>query len=145
MIRFAVVGAGWIAQEAFMPGVAHSGTSTIAAIGTGNLEKSVRLAAAPTPPYARHGAQGPVDPAPTAAVTPLPKDGDDRDHCAEAHLCAPTCLGRMHRAPAANVGVGAGDIRNGIAGREIVGGIPAAEVTMRLAGAGPRSQLTRTQ
>lgn len=45
MIRYAVVGAGWISQEAFMPGVAQSGNSTIAAIVTGDLEKGAQLAA----------------------------------------------------------------------------------------------------
>lgn len=45
MIRYAVVGAGWISQEAFMPGVAQSGNSTIAAIVTGDLEKAAKLAA----------------------------------------------------------------------------------------------------
>ena len=37
MIRYAVVGAGWISQEAFMPGVAQSGNSTIAAALTSAL------------------------------------------------------------------------------------------------------------
>ena len=45
MIRYAVVGAGWISQEAFMPGVAQSGNSIIAAIVTGDLEKGAKLAA----------------------------------------------------------------------------------------------------
>ncbi len=45
MIRYAVVGAGWISQEAFMPGVAQSGNSTIAAIVTGDLDKGAKLAA----------------------------------------------------------------------------------------------------
>lgn len=45
MIRYAVLGAGWISQEAFMPGVAHSGNSTIAAIVTGDREKAAKLAA----------------------------------------------------------------------------------------------------
>lgn len=45
MIRYAVVGAGWISQEAFLPGVAQSGNSTIAAIVTGDLEKGAKLAA----------------------------------------------------------------------------------------------------
>lgn len=45
MIRYAVVGAGWISQEAFMPGVAQSGNATIAAIVTGDLEKAAKLAA----------------------------------------------------------------------------------------------------
>lgn len=45
MIRYAVVGAGWISQEAFLPGVAQSGNSAIAAIVTGDLEKGAKLAA----------------------------------------------------------------------------------------------------
>ncbi len=44
MIRYAVVGAGWISQEAFMPGVAQSGNSVIAAIVTGDLAKGEKLA-----------------------------------------------------------------------------------------------------
>ena len=45
MIRDAVVGAGWISQESFLPGVAQSGNSTIAAIVTGDLVKGAKLAA----------------------------------------------------------------------------------------------------
>jgi predicted dehydrogenase len=45
MIRYAVVGAGWISQIAFMPGVATSGNSRITAIVTGNPEKAAKLAA----------------------------------------------------------------------------------------------------
>jgi predicted dehydrogenase len=45
MIRYAVVGAGWISQESFLPGVAQSGNSTIAAIVTGDLAKGAKLAA----------------------------------------------------------------------------------------------------
>ena len=45
MIRYAVVGAGWISQEAFLPGVAQSGNSSIAAIVTGDLKKGAKLAA----------------------------------------------------------------------------------------------------
>lgn len=45
MIRYAVVGAGWISQEAFLPGVAQSGNSNIAAIVTGDLAKGAKLAA----------------------------------------------------------------------------------------------------
>jgi predicted dehydrogenase len=45
MIRYAVVGAGWISQESFLPGVAQSGNSTITAIVTGDLEKGAKLAA----------------------------------------------------------------------------------------------------
>jgi len=43
-VRYAVVGAGWISQEAFMPGVAQTGNSEIAAIVSGNLEKARALA-----------------------------------------------------------------------------------------------------
>jgi len=45
MIRYAVVGAGWISQESFLPGVAQSGNSTITALVTGDLEKGAKLAA----------------------------------------------------------------------------------------------------
>ena len=45
MIRYAVVGAGWISQEAFLPGAAHSGNSTVAALVTGDLAKGAKLAA----------------------------------------------------------------------------------------------------
>ena len=34
MINYAVVGAGWISQEAFLPGVGQSGNSRVAAIVT---------------------------------------------------------------------------------------------------------------
>ena len=44
-VRYAVVGAGWIAQEAFLPGVGQTGNSTVAAIVTGNAEAARRLAA----------------------------------------------------------------------------------------------------
>ena len=43
-IRYAIVGAGWISQEAFMPAVEQTGNSTIAAIVTGDREKADRLA-----------------------------------------------------------------------------------------------------
>ena len=43
-VRYAVVGAGWISQEAFMPGVAQTGNSEIAAIVSGNVEKAKALA-----------------------------------------------------------------------------------------------------
>ncbi len=45
MIRYAVVGAGWISQESFLPGVAQSGNSTIAAIVRGDLAKGATRAA----------------------------------------------------------------------------------------------------
>lgn len=44
MIRYAVVGAGWITQEAFLPGVAQSGNSLVEAIVSGNARKSAELA-----------------------------------------------------------------------------------------------------
>ena len=43
-VRYAVVGAGWISQEAFMPAVAQTGNSEVAAIVSGNLEKAKALA-----------------------------------------------------------------------------------------------------
>jgi len=36
MINYAVVGAGWISQQAFLPGVVQSGNSRVAAIVTGD-------------------------------------------------------------------------------------------------------------
>jgi predicted dehydrogenase len=60
VIRYAVVGAGWISQEAFLPGVAQSGNSTIAAIVTGDMAKGAKLAAFHRVPqvvsYADYGA-----------------------------------------------------------------------------------------
>lgn len=44
MIRYAVVGAGWIAQEAFMPAVAATGNSRMQAIVSGNANGAQRLA-----------------------------------------------------------------------------------------------------
>lgn len=44
MIRYAVVGAGWISQEAFFPGVPQSGNSTISAIVSGDRDKARKLA-----------------------------------------------------------------------------------------------------
>jgi len=44
MISYAVVGAGWISQQAFLPGVVQSGNSRVAAIVTGDRAKAVRLA-----------------------------------------------------------------------------------------------------
>src|SRR3979490_2308777 len=44
MINYAVVGAGWISQQAFLPGVAQSGNSRVAAIVTGDRAKAARLA-----------------------------------------------------------------------------------------------------
>lgn len=44
MIRYAIVGAGWIAQEAFMPAVAATGNSRMQAIVSGNASGAQRLA-----------------------------------------------------------------------------------------------------
>jgi predicted dehydrogenase len=44
-VRYAVVGAGWISQEAFMPSVNQTGNSELTAIVTGNMEKAKKLAA----------------------------------------------------------------------------------------------------
>ncbi len=43
-IRYAVVGAGWISQAAFLPGVAHSGNSIVTALVTGDAAKAGALA-----------------------------------------------------------------------------------------------------
>ena len=43
-VRYAVVGAGWISQEAFMPGIHSAPNSVMTAIVTGNVEKSRKLA-----------------------------------------------------------------------------------------------------
>ena len=45
MIRYAVVGAGWISQEAFLPSVAQSGNSCVTAIVSGDRTKANKLAA----------------------------------------------------------------------------------------------------
>lgn len=42
-VRYAVVGAGDIAQSAFMPGVAHTGNSELVALVTGDAEKAAAL------------------------------------------------------------------------------------------------------
>jgi predicted dehydrogenase len=42
-IRYAVVGAGWIAQEDFMPGVEHTGNSVMTALVTGDAVKAREL------------------------------------------------------------------------------------------------------
>ncbi|MGY8677758.1 Gfo/Idh/MocA family oxidoreductase [Bradyrhizobium sp. UFLA05-153] len=44
MIRYAVVGAGWISQQAFLPGVGQSANSKVTAIVTGDRDKAARLA-----------------------------------------------------------------------------------------------------
>lgn len=43
-IRYAVVGAGWISQLAFMPSIRNTGNSELAAIVSGNAENAARLA-----------------------------------------------------------------------------------------------------
>ncbi|NRG18254.1 Gfo/Idh/MocA family oxidoreductase [Rhizobiales bacterium] len=43
-IRYAVVGAGWISQEAFLPSVAQTGNSEMTAIVTGNAANAAKLA-----------------------------------------------------------------------------------------------------
>ncbi len=45
MVRYAVVGAGWISQAAFMPGVAQTGNSALTAIVTGDQNKAEALGA----------------------------------------------------------------------------------------------------
>ena len=42
-VRYAVVGAGWIAQAEFMPGVEHTGNSELCALVTGSDQKAVKL------------------------------------------------------------------------------------------------------
>jgi len=44
-VRYAVVGAGWISQAAFLPGVALSGNSVVTALVTGDAVKAAALAA----------------------------------------------------------------------------------------------------
>jgi predicted dehydrogenase len=44
MIKYAVVGAGWISQQAFLPGVGQSTNSKVTAIVTGDPSKAKRLA-----------------------------------------------------------------------------------------------------
>ena len=43
-VRYAVVGAGWIAQEDFLPGVKHTGNSVVTALVTGDPKKAQELA-----------------------------------------------------------------------------------------------------
>jgi predicted dehydrogenase len=43
-VRYAVIGAGWISQEDFLPGVEHTGNSVITALVTGDLTKAKALA-----------------------------------------------------------------------------------------------------
>ncbi|WP_426400161.1 Gfo/Idh/MocA family protein [Ralstonia sp. R-29] len=44
-VRYAVVGAGWISQAAFLPGVAESGNSVVTALVTGDAVKAHALGA----------------------------------------------------------------------------------------------------
>jgi predicted dehydrogenase len=44
-VRYAVVGAGWISQEAFLPAVGQTGNSEVTAIVSGNADKAKQLAA----------------------------------------------------------------------------------------------------
>jgi predicted dehydrogenase len=44
MIKYAVVGAGWISQQAFLPGVGQSANSKVTAMVTGDPDKAARLA-----------------------------------------------------------------------------------------------------
>lgn len=44
-VRYAVVGAGWISQAAFLPGVGYSGNSIVTALVTGDSAKATALAA----------------------------------------------------------------------------------------------------
>jgi predicted dehydrogenase len=39
-VRYAAVGAGWISQENFMPGVEHTGNSVMTALVTGDVAKA---------------------------------------------------------------------------------------------------------
>ena len=43
-VRYAVVGAGWISQEAFMPAIAQTGNSEITAIVSGSADVARKLA-----------------------------------------------------------------------------------------------------
>jgi predicted dehydrogenase len=45
IVRYAAVGAGWITQQEFLPGVAHTGNSRVVALVTGNAEKAKALGA----------------------------------------------------------------------------------------------------
>jgi predicted dehydrogenase len=44
MIKYAVVGAGWITQEAFLPAVSQTGNSVVSALVSGNQRGSQKLA-----------------------------------------------------------------------------------------------------
>lgn len=43
-VRYAVIGAGWISQEAFLPAIEQTGNSEVAAIVSGSLDKARQLA-----------------------------------------------------------------------------------------------------
>ena len=43
-VRYGVVGAGWISQEDFMPGVEHTGNSVMTALVTSDRTKAKALA-----------------------------------------------------------------------------------------------------
>ena len=43
-VRYAVIGAGWISQEAFLPAVEQTGNSEVVAIVSGSLDKAKQLA-----------------------------------------------------------------------------------------------------
>lgn len=42
-VRYAVVGLGWIAQAAFLPGVGHTGNSEVVALVSGHEEKAAKV------------------------------------------------------------------------------------------------------
>ncbi len=42
-VRYAVVGVGWIAQTAFLPGIEHTGNSELVALVTGHAEKAQKV------------------------------------------------------------------------------------------------------
>ncbi|MBK8769647.1 MAG: Gfo/Idh/MocA family oxidoreductase [Rhizobiales bacterium] len=44
-VRFAVIGAGWISQEAFLPAVSQTGNAEVTAIVSGDAGKAAKLAA----------------------------------------------------------------------------------------------------
>lgn len=44
MINYAVVGTGWISQQAFLPGLVQSGNSRVTALVSGGRAKAERLA-----------------------------------------------------------------------------------------------------
>lgn len=44
-VRYAAIGIGWITQAHFLPGVAHTGNSELAALVTGDVEKAAKVGA----------------------------------------------------------------------------------------------------